>query len=316
MAEDKEIRIVIKAKDEFSTELEKASMAVDGTAANIKRSLDGAYAADGLKEYESALARVMALEQVSANRKKEAFLQFAALEDRSALSEADAESRDARMSQNKLEALYAYNAAVIQASKDTGAAKASVERTYYEQSIELAKRERDFKILYTAETAGAISNFWQNLYVATGKNNRKMFEIMKAFAIAETIIATYSAAQKAFDKGITETGSYWGGVAYAAAATVAGAARVAEIQRQKPADTGGSISSGGAANPSYQGGSPSAYPVPSRFEGDATPAAPQQITVIVNNPLSDGNWDAMSESIVDAINRAAERNVNVTVKAA
>lgn len=315
MAEDKEIRIVIKAKDEFSTELEKASRAVDGTAANIKRSLDGASSAAGLKEYEAALSRVMALEQSSANRKKEAFDKLAALQNRSASSEADAESRDAQIYRNKLAALYAHNAAVIQATKDTSAAKASVERMYYEQSVEFARRERDFKILYTAEAAGAISNFWQNLYVATGKNNRKMFEIMKAFAIAETIISTYSAAQKAFDKGITETGSYWGGVAYAAATAVAGAARVAEIRKQNPEGAGGSISSGGSANPSYQGGSPSAYPVPSRFEGDA-PVAAQQITVIVNNPLSTGNWDAISENIVDAINGAAERNVNVIVRAA
>ncbi len=314
MAEDKEIRIVIKAKDEFSTELEKASRAVDGTAANIKRSLDGASSAAGLKEYEAALERVSALERASADRKKEAFEKIAALQNRAALFEAASVATDAQIYRNKLDALYAHNASVIQAAKDTHEAKASVERMYYEQSVEFARKERDLKVLYTAETFGAISNFWQNLYVATGKNNRRMFEVMKAFAIAETIIATYSAAQKAFDKGITETGSYWGGVAYAAAATVAGAARVAEIQKQKPAETGGSISSGGSANPSYQGGSPSAYPVPSRFEGEA-PKPPQQITVIVNNPLNGEIAADVADAIVAAINGAAERNVNVTVKA-
>jgi TP901 family phage tail tape measure protein len=84
--------------------------------------------------------------------------------------------------------------------------------------------------------------------------SRKMFEIGKAAAIAETIVSTYSSAQKSYDSlaGIPVVGPALGAVA-AAAAIAGGVARVQKISSTKFGG-GGSVSAGGASFSSSGGG--------------------------------------------------------------
>jgi hypothetical protein len=157
-----------------------------------------------------------------------------------------------------------------------------------------------------------MSNTLQNLFIATGSRHKAMFESMKAFAVAETVIQTYRAAQGAFASlaPIPVVGPALGAAA-AAAAIAAGLARVEQIRNTRPEGATSSIDSGGRANPQYSGGSPGAYPVPTRVE-DAKPS--QSITVQIYNPLSEQNWQKIVEdNIVPALREAGDRNIAVNI---
>lgn len=321
MANDNEMKIVISAEDEYSGALDNAVKKAEEAAASVVNSFErnGAVtAAAGLDIYVASVEKASAAE---IERERRLAGNAAALKAQAANQPdvpaqtneqlaADEESRY----QTRLSAMAVYNDAVLREVETARAAQNAIEVKYTEEEISLAMKKRDLQIAYAGDAFGAASDAMLNLYNLTGKKNREMFQVMKAFAIAETIISTYSAAQKSFDKGITETGSYWGGIAYAAAATIAGMARVAEIENQEPGGgTGGSGSGSSAASaaPSYQNSSSSAFTAPSR----GTANAPQQVTVNVYSPLSDQNWQKIvEENIVPAINDAAERNIVVTVK--
>ena len=169
----------------------------------------------------------------------------------------------------------------------------------------------DKKLDTAGSAAGNMANIMQNLFVLTGSKNKAMFKVMKAFAIAETTVQTYRAAQGAYSAmaSIPYVGPYLG-VAAAAAAIASGLARVKQIQSMKPGGATGTISAGGSALPSYHGGSTNAYPAPQRIEEPLV----QHVTVNIHNPLSEGNWDAISEDIVASLNRAGDRNVELTIQ--
>lgn len=211
----------------------------------------------------------------------------------------------------KLQMLQAYNTQVIQEMVNAGATQDDINARYVELSVGYAKAERDLKIQYASDAFGAAANFMQNLYIATGSHNKSMFEAMKAFAIAQTIIDTYRAAQGAYAalSGIPYVGPALG-TAAAIAAIVAGMARVAQIQSTHPG--GGSISPGGTANPAYSGGSPSAYPVPQTVENQPQPS--QNVTINIYNPLSDQNWQKIVEdNIVPALNTTGNKNIPINI---
>ena len=98
----------------------------------------------------------------------------------------------------------------------------------------------------------------------------------------------------------------------AAAAIAAGLARVEQIRSTEPRGATASISAGGRANPQYSGGSPSAYPVPTRLD-EGGPA--QFITVQIYNPLSEQNWQKIVEdNIIPAIKDAGDRNISLSIR--
>jgi hypothetical protein len=169
------------------------------------------------------------------------------------------------------------------------------------------------RLMYAQTAASTLSNTLQNLFVATGSKNRAMFEAMKAFAVAETVIQTYRAAQGAYAAlaPIPIVGPALGAAA-AAAAVASGLARVEQIRSTHPRGATSSISSGGRANPQYSGGSPSAYPVPTRLE-DERPT--QHITIQIYNPLSEQNWQKIIEdNIIPAMRDAGERNISLSMR--
>lgn len=169
------------------------------------------------------------------------------------------------------------------------------------------------RLMYAQTAASTLSNTLQNLFVATGSKNRTMFEAMKAFAVAETVIQTYRAAQGAYAAlaPIPIVGPALGAAA-AAAAIAAGLARVEQIRSTSPKGATSSISARGRANPQYSGGSPGAYPVPTRLE-DERPT--QHITIQIYNPLSEQNWQKIIEdNIIPAMRDAGERNITLSMR--
>jgi len=175
--------------------------------------------------------------------------------------------------------------------------------------IELDRRKWANLLDNAGQSAGSMANIMQNLFVATGSKHRAMFETMKAFAIAETIIQTFRAAQGAYAAMAKIHPAL--GIAAAAAATAAGLARVKVISDTKPSGATATISAGGTANPPFEGGSFSAQPVPQRFEKESLPT--QHITIQIYNPLSEQNWEKIVEdNIAPALVDLKDRNVEIS----
>ncbi|MCL4874671.1 hypothetical protein KJ039_11405 [bacterium] len=169
------------------------------------------------------------------------------------------------------------------------------------------------RLMYAQTAASMLTNTLQNLFIATGSKHRAMFEAMKAFAIAETLIQTYRAAQGSYAAlaPIPVVGPALGAAA-AAAAIAAGLARVEQIRSTTPKGATSSISAGGRANPQYSGGSPGAYPVPTRLE-DERPT--QFITIQIYNPLSEQNWQKIIEdNVIPAMREAGDRNIALSMR--
>ncbi|WKZ32923.1 MAG: hypothetical protein QY316_00520 [Thermodesulfobacteriota bacterium] len=208
--------------------------------------------------------------------------------------------------QQKLGALHDYNAQVIQAMIDSGASQQQIFEMYSHLETETEKKKNELKLSYAAGAAGAMSNILQNLYTATGSKNKAMFEAMKVFAIAETVISTYKGAQQAYTAlaSIPIVGPALG-VAAAAAAIAAGMARVQAIKSQQPGSTA-SISAGGSATPSYGGGSPNAYPVPQRLEPEKRPIA---VEVHIYGDVLNSH-DELARIMLPSIQKAVEDNVH------
>lgn len=212
----------------------------------------------------------------------------------------------------KVEKLKENHALYMEERTRQAAHERAFEEARYAELEELEKVSWGARAAQAQAGAAVISNTLQNLYVATGSRHRAMFEAMKAFAIAETVIQTYRAAQGAYAAlaPIPVAGPALGAAA-AAAAIASGLARVEQIRSTAPGNATGTINASGRANPQYSGGSPGAYPAPVRLE-DSKPS--QQITVQIYNPLSEQNWQKIVEdNIVPALREAGDRNVAVNI---
>lgn len=209
--------------------------------------------------------------------------------------------------QKKLFALQDYNGQVIQAMVTAGASQTEITARYNQLEEDYAKKKRDFQLAYAADAFGSMSNMMQNLYAATGSKNKTMFEAMKAFAIAETVIKTYQGAQEAYTAlaGIPVIGPALG-VAAAAAAIAAGMARIQAIRSQQPGGSA-SISAGGTATPTYSGGSPTAYPPPQRIEKE--PKAVEFKVHFYGNYYG-GDKDELARQLVEPLKKALNDGVH------
>jgi hypothetical protein len=183
---------------------------------------------------------------------------------------------------------------------------ALVFRNYEKAKTDIESREQQ------ARLAGAAIAFG-NLATLMGSHNRRLFEIGKAAAIAETIIHTISAAQKAFDEGSNM--SMWVGAAFAAAVTVAGMMRVQQIRSQN-------IGGGGGASPVYDampGTGVPAEPVGSQAGPPVLPqaSAPERVTnIFIKNGLYAASEirDTIIPEIIDALNDGVARGqINISL---
>lgn len=317
MADEKEIKIVIRAQDEFSGVLERVSRSAEGLTSVIKKNFEAFSVSEQiaqLNEYSTGLQKIRDMEASRAEQRKRADAErnLLRLETNSPYKPKGTGPEKIYLGyQTRLEALQAYNTAVIQEMIKAGMSQDRIESEYTGLSMAYAARKRDFQISAAADTAGAVANTLQNIFVATGSQHRAIFETMKAFAIAQTVIDTYRGATAAYAAlaGIPVVGPALA-TAAAASAVAAGLARVAQIKDTHPG--GGSISPGGVANPAYSGGSPSAYPAQTRLAEDSKR---QDITINIYNPLSEQNWQKIAEdNIIPAINNASDRNIALTVR--
>ena len=131
--------------------------------------------------------------------------------------------------------------------------------------------------------------------------NRKMFEIGKAAAIAQTLVSIPSSAQKAFDamSGIPIVGPALGAAA-AAAAVVAGMGRLQAIKSANFGGGGGGGSGGGGISGGVQ--SVPAAPAPVQLDGASGGGrGGDSISITVNGSVVGATKDELAEMFGDAL---------------
>lgn len=107
-----------------------------------------------------------------------------------------------------------------------------------ERAAALAKKE--IQVQTATQTLSILANLNEAFSRGGTAENKKAFERNKAISVAETLVSTYMAAQKAFTSQLTATpDSPIRAALAAAAATASGLARVAAIKRTQFNTTGG-----------------------------------------------------------------------------
>ena len=117
-----------------------------------------------------------------------------------------------------------------------------------ERAAAMARRE--IQVQTATQTLSILSNLNEAFSKGGVEQNKKAFDRNKAISIAETLVSTYMAAQKAFTSQLTATpDSPIRAAIAAAAATASGLARVAAIKSTSfNSGGGGSSSAGGGAS--------------------------------------------------------------------
>jgi hypothetical protein len=168
-----------------------------------------------------------------------------------------------------------------------------------DQAIERASANQ--RLAMVQNMAGMMAGVMYSLYQATGQQSEATFRLYQAAAIAETVISTYSAAQKAYEWGWEYGGPYAPAlaIAMAAVAAAAGLARVAAISSQ-------SISGGmTAAAPSGGGG----YSYTQPNQPSWQPAKAEEKKPVVINIITYGNimdQDKFYRETMPALKKALE----------
>ena len=169
------------------------------------------------------------------------------------------------------------------------------------------KAMNKLKLSATISTAGSISSALDSLNTLNEGRNKSIFQALKVARTAEAVVNTYAGANQAL-------AAYPPPYNFIAAGAViaAGLANIAVIQSTSFGSSGGGGSSA-AVPPTIQPPDTIDTPtLPTTDQGQSQPA--QEVTVIINNPLSSENWDAIAEDeIIPAITRAGTRNVTIGV---
>ena len=216
--------------------------------------------------------------------------------------------------EQSLSNLRQYHENMMSLAMANGATSNEIEKMRVEQNMTFAKAEADFKMNMARLSMKTASGFMHNLFIATGKNNKKMFDAYKAFAIGEAIMSTYQGASKAY----AQYGWPYGAVA-AALVIAGGMAQVAQIRSQ---------TMGGGATASAVGGG-GGVTVGSTVYGDSAGGAglitagqdqepSQQVTVnlYVDGIISAEEMDRHVEmNLAPAMRRAVDRDVEIASNA-
>ena len=142
--------------------------------------------------------------------------------------------------QTNLEAIQQYHQNRIQMAWVSGASQTEIARMNAQAEVDTEKAKNDAKVNMARAHLQAASGFMNNLFIATGSNNKKMFEASKALNIGQAVMNTYAGATKAF----AQYGWPFGAVA-AALVIASGLAQVAQIRSQT---MGGGVSAAGGGS--------------------------------------------------------------------
>lgn len=141
--------------------------------------------------------------------------------------------------EGELEKLREFRDAKLATEQEYNEAETAIMEEYAERKKRIAEEERAVRLQAMSGMFGDLSSLMQS-------ENKKLFNIGKAAAVAEAIVSGYSAAVSAWEKGMKI-----GGPGMAAAFTAASLAKtgmlISQINSQQVGGGGGSSSSGGGA---------------------------------------------------------------------
>lgn len=153
---------------------------------------------------------------------------------------------------------------------------------------------------YQHQMLGSYADIFGSLSEIVGSGSKKAFELSKNLARAQAMVSTYSAAQKAFESQIIpgDPTSLPRAYAAAAAAVLAGVARVTAINRTS--FSGGGGGAGGGAAPVYLADSQTNLPIPTRRDSDV---ASSNVNITIQAIDTDGAMEVLQK------NRAVITNI-------
>ncbi len=155
-----------------------------------------------------------------------------------------------------------------------------------------------------------IQNALGDLATLMNTQSRKAFEVGKTAAIAQTIISTYSSAQKSYDSmaGIPYVGPVLGAAA-AAAAIAAGIARVQAISKTQFGTKSAGVAAGGGTPNVGGGGIGIGGGVGRTAPATKAPAQTQTTTIYVNGVISTDQL--LNELVPQALSNQLNNNDTV-----
>ena len=175
---------------------------------------------------------------------------------------------------------------------------------------EQEKQLNALRLENTQQLAGNMSNAMQSLFVATGSQNKAMFNAYKVFAVSEALISTYLAINKTIAQG-----GWWaiplavsvGAMGFANAAAIASQEMTGAVSDSSTTSTGATITTGDTSTSDLAAASTS----------DSS-AATQNITVNIQNGSGSAEYwqDVFENNIIPAMNDAADRNIEITINRA
>jgi len=205
---------------------------------------------------------------------------------------------------------YEYYITLQEMHIDYAAHKEEIDAAYQEYVSTSESAAMQKKLMTTQNVFNMMAGAAYSYYELTGKKSKAAFNLYKAMAIAQTVISTYAAAQSAYDAGVKagekagnpEVGQLLG-VAYAAIAIAAGAARVASIASQSPEGGGSSVSSSGGSSGSVSAGAASTAET-------ATQEKAKTSAIAINIYGNIVDQDSFARTLVPYLTKAESDNVH------
>lgn len=299
MAKYREVEVVISARDEYSKTFKDADRSIGSLESSMKGKASGLSS-----EYEKIIAGQSTV--VESSKKMGAALTGALNGSGENSGEGGIPVIEAMRLENeeKLLVMQDYNATHLELLRERLSMETEMERESSDTRMQNAAKERDFKMQAASGYVGAAKGFMGNLLKATSAHGKSSFKLMKGFGTAQAIVDTYMGVNRALGSAPPPLN-----FALAASVMASGMASVSKIKSVSP--SGGSAGGGGLSG--GRGAMTKGLDVPVKGEVEAVKQT-QKVTINVHNPLSEQNWDAISEDIVGAINKAGERNVALTIK--
>lgn len=191
-----------------------------------------------------------------------------------------------------------------------GADAEVLQKVQKDKEAAIEKQQNQKKLSMASSAAGTMAGLMYTLAQSQGKHSKAAFAAYKAFAIGQAIIDTYKAAQGAYSAlaGIPIIGPVLG-VAAAAAAIMAGMARVKAIRAQKPGGSAASAGGGGGAISASSAAAPSTAGLSAKLPEKALTATEPSQVVNVHVYGNIVDHDAFARELIPSIEKASSDGV-------
>ena len=175
-----------------------------------------------------------------------------------------------------------------------------MERLAASRQLAIDRLNKQQRVSIAQNTFGTLAGVAQAFYAASDNQNKAALNAYKAFAIAETLIATYSSAQKLFDFG-AKFGP-WTAAAFAAIGIAAGMARVHQIATNQPGTSSVSAGAGSGISAGEGGASAATETTTTTTTAVTEPATSQVVNIYIQGNVVD--QDKFAREVLPAIRKA------------